>query len=63
VEKVRILNAGGIPIHEPGLSQLVAANIRAGRLAFTTDADRAVAHGVLQFIAVGTRRKKTGRPT
>ncbi|MEP7056226.1 MAG: UDP-glucose/GDP-mannose dehydrogenase family protein [Caldimonas sp.] len=52
--KVRILNDGGVPIHEPGLEQLVAGNIRAGRLAFTTDVDRAVAHGTLQFIAVGT---------
>jgi len=54
VAKVRLLNDGGIPIHEPGLARLVEANIRAGRLAFTTDADRAVAHGELQFIAVGT---------
>ena len=52
--KVRLLNEGGIPIHEPGLARLVEGNIRAGRLAFTTDADRAVAHGELQFIAVGT---------
>jgi UDPglucose 6-dehydrogenase len=53
-DKVRVLNGGGIPIHEPGLAALVGANARAGRLAFTTDADRAVAHGALQFIAVGT---------
>ena len=53
-DKVRVLNEGGIPIHEPGLAALVGANMRAGRLAFTTDTDRAVAHGSLQFIAVGT---------
>jgi UDPglucose 6-dehydrogenase len=58
--KVRVLNEGGIPIHEPGLAQLVAGNIRAGRLAFTTDADRAVAHGMLQFIAVGTPPDEDG---
>ena len=58
--KVRILNDGGIPIHEPGLAQLVAANVEAGRLAFTTDADRAVAHGMLQFIAVGTPPDEDG---
>ena len=52
--KIRILEEGGIPIHEPGLAPLVAANVAAGRLAFTTDVDRAVAHGLLQFIAVGT---------
>jgi len=52
--KIRILEEGGIPIHEPGLAPLVAANVAAGRLAFTTDVDRAAAHGLLQFIAVGT---------
>jgi UDPglucose 6-dehydrogenase len=58
--KVRVLNEGGLPIHEPGLAQLVAGNVRAGRLAFTTDADRAVAHGMLQFIAVGTPPDEDG---
>src|SRR4051794_24266573 len=53
-QKVAVLNGGGIPIHEPGLAPLVAGNVRAGRLAFTTDVDRAVSHGMLQFIAVGT---------
>ncbi len=52
--KVALLNSGGVPIHEPGLAPLVASNIRAGRLVFTTDAARAVEHGLLQFIAVGT---------
>jgi UDPglucose 6-dehydrogenase len=59
-KKVLTLNSGGIPIHEPGLSQLVAANVRAGRLAFTTDADRAVSHGHVQFIAVGTPPEEDG---
>jgi len=52
--KVAQLNAGGIPIFEPGLEPIVARNRAAGRLAFTTDAAAAAAHGELQFIAVGT---------
>jgi UDPglucose 6-dehydrogenase len=52
--KIATLNAGGVPIHEPGLDQLISRNATAGRLRFTTDADAAVAHGTLQFIAVGT---------
>ena len=52
--KIALLNDGGIPIHEPGLAPLVRRNIDAGRLRFTTDVDEAVAHGELQFIAVGT---------
>ena len=52
--KIGILNAGGVPIHEPGLGEMIARNVAAGRLAFTTDVDAAVAHGTVQFIAVGT---------
>ncbi|MEN1727753.1 MAG: UDP-glucose/GDP-mannose dehydrogenase family protein [Pseudomonadota bacterium] len=52
--KIDILNDGGIPIHEPGLEALVAANREAGRLHFTTDIEHATAHGQIQFIAVGT---------
>src|SRR5206468_13114484 len=52
--KIDILNAGGVPIHEPGLATMIARNAAAGRLRFTTDVDAAVAHGLLQFIAVGT---------
>lgn len=58
--KIRILNEGGIPIHEPGLDVMVARNVAAGRLAFTTDIARAVAHGTLQFIAVGTPPDEDG---
>ncbi len=53
-EKIRILNEGGIPIYEPGLKEMVAKNVAAGRLGFTMDAQRAIHHGALQFIAVGT---------
>ena len=52
--KVEGLNRGEIPIYEPGLSPMVRANHAAGRLRFTTDASLAVAHGEVQFIAVGT---------
>ena len=52
--KIATLNAGGVPIHEPGLEPMIGRNVAAGRLRFTTDVDAAVAHGALQFIAVGT---------
>lgn len=59
-EKIRILKSGGIPIHEPGLDQVVARNIEAGRLHFTTDIEEAVRHGTVQFIAVGTPPDEDG---
>ena len=52
--KVARLNAGEVPIHEPGLEPVVQRNRAAGRLSFTTDAAASTAHGVLQLIAVGT---------
>ncbi|MDO9235731.1 MAG: UDP-glucose/GDP-mannose dehydrogenase family protein [Aquabacterium sp.] len=58
--KIRILEDGGIPIHEPGLDLVVARNVKAGRLSFTTDVARAVAHGTIQFIAVGTPPDEDG---
>ena len=58
--KIEILNGGGVPIHEPGLEGMIRRNVEAGRLAFTTDVDRAVAHGALQFIAVGTPPDEDG---
>ncbi len=59
-DKIRILNEGGIPIHEPGLLEIVQRNVAGGRLQFTTDIERAVAHGTLQFIAVGTPPDEDG---
>ena len=59
-EKIRILEEGGIPIYEPGLKEMVARNVAAGRLRFTTDVARAVHHGTIQFIAVGTPPDEDG---
>jgi UDPglucose 6-dehydrogenase len=58
--KIRVLEEGGIPIHEPGLAEMVARNRAAGRLRFTTDAPAGVAHGRVQFIAVGTPPDEDG---
>jgi UDPglucose 6-dehydrogenase len=58
--KIDILNDGGIPIHEPGLGEMVARNRAAGRLRFATDAAESVAHGRIQFIAVGTPPDEDG---
>lgn len=59
-DKIRILNDGHIPIHELGLLEIVQRNVSGGRLEFTTDVERAVAHGTLQFIAVGTPPDEDG---
>jgi UDPglucose 6-dehydrogenase len=59
-KKIRILNEGGIPIYEPGLEAMVKRNKEAGRLRFTTDIPAAVAHGDIQFIAVGTPPDEDG---
>jgi UDPglucose 6-dehydrogenase len=58
--KIAILNSGGIPIHESSLKELVDRNRAAGRLAFTTDIQASVAHGDIQFIAVGTPPDEDG---
>jgi UDPglucose 6-dehydrogenase len=58
--KIDLLNNGGIPIHEPGLEEIVARNRAAGRLQFSTDVAASVAHGTLQFIAVGTPPDEDG---
>lgn len=58
--KVDGLNRGVIPIYEPGLEPMVKANHAALRLAFTTDAEAAIAHGQVIFIAVGTPPDEDG---
>ncbi|MCO5111820.1 MAG: UDP-glucose/GDP-mannose dehydrogenase family protein [Burkholderiaceae bacterium] len=59
-ERIATLLRGGLPIHEPGLLDIVLRNTRSGRLAFTGDVDHAVAHGHVQFIAVGTPAGEDG---
>jgi UDPglucose 6-dehydrogenase len=59
-DKIRRLRAGEIPIHEPGLDQVVARGVTAGRLRFGTDYREAVAHAALIFIAVGTPSDEDG---
>ena len=58
--KVALLQRGEIPIHEPGLDELVRRNGADGRLRFTTDVAEGVAHGQFQFIAVGTPPDEDG---
>ncbi len=57
--KIDLLNAGGVPIYEPGLEELVKRNRDAERLRFTTDLLDAVKDAQLVFIAVGTPEDKT----
>jgi len=59
-ERVERLNRGEVPIHEPGLDQLMQRNCAAGRLEFTADTARAVEHGLFQLIAVGTPPDEDG---
>ena len=56
--KIESLLAGKMPIYEPGLEQLVAANVAAGRLHFTTDLAAGVAGADAVFIAVGTPSRR-----
>ncbi|MCM2550151.1 UDP-glucose dehydrogenase family protein [Burkholderia glumae] len=58
--KIEILNNGGIPIHEPGLQEIIARTRAAGRITFSTDVAASVAHGEIQFIAVGTPPDEDG---
>lgn len=53
-QKVARLNAGEIPIYEPGLGALVSANVKAGRLSFSSDPAEGARFGLVQMIAVGT---------
>ncbi|MDJ1008322.1 MAG: UDP-glucose/GDP-mannose dehydrogenase family protein [Paracoccaceae bacterium] len=57
-DKIAQLERGEIPIYEPGLDQLLARNVEAGRLSFTTDLAQAVAGADAVFIAVGTPTRR-----
>jgi UDPglucose 6-dehydrogenase len=58
--KIDRLNAGEVPIYEPGLNEYLERNREAGRLEFTTDVAKGVNHGLFQFIAVGTPPDEDG---
>ena len=60
--KIERLKRGEVPIHEPGLDALIKRNAEAGRIEFTTDAPKAVEHGLFQLIAVGTPPLPSGEP-
>jgi UDPglucose 6-dehydrogenase len=59
-DKVDRLQRGELPIYEPGLDSIVKRSVESGRLQFTTDPDAGVAHGLFQFIAVGTPPDEDG---
>jgi len=59
-EKVKMLQAGGIPIYEPGLEELVKKNVAAGRLSFATSTTEAVQKSDVVFIAVPTPPQTDG---
>ncbi|PYN00175.1 MAG: UDP-glucose 6-dehydrogenase [Candidatus Rokuibacteriota bacterium] len=60
-DRVLMLQAGHLPIYEPGLEEMVARNVSDGRLSFTTDLPGTVRRSVIVFIAVGTPPKTNGQ--
>ncbi|HJT19613.1 MAG TPA: UDP-glucose/GDP-mannose dehydrogenase family protein [Nitrospira sp.] len=59
-KRIAKLEKGEVPFYEPGITELVAKGLSQSRLSFTTDLTRAVDHGQVIFIAVGTPPKKDG---
>src|SRR5262249_59510277 len=59
-DKIAALKAGGMPIYEPGLEEMVLRNAGDGRLSFTSDLAVSVRHADVIFIAVGTQPQDTG---
>jgi UDPglucose 6-dehydrogenase len=60
-DKVAALDAGRMPIYEPGLEEMVARNVADRRLSFTTDLIASVRRSVIVFITVGTPPSDDGR--
>lgn len=59
-ERVKKLQQCIVPIHEPGLQELIQTNVEATRIEFTLDADAGIDHGLFQFISVGTPPDEDG---
>jgi UDPglucose 6-dehydrogenase len=59
-EKVKLMQSGQSPIYEPGLSKLMKSSAESGKLTFTADLSKGVAHGEILYIAVGTPPLPTG---
>jgi UDPglucose 6-dehydrogenase len=58
--KIELLQQGRVTIHEPGLEDLVAKNMREGRLSFSTNIEEGVKSSLVIFIAVGTPSNDDG---
>ncbi|EBD8094971.1 UDP-glucose/GDP-mannose dehydrogenase family protein, partial [Salmonella enterica] len=58
--KVEMLNEGNVPIYEPGLKELMASNMQAGNLSFTSNIADAISQSDIIFIAVGTPSLPSG---
>ncbi|MBY5162517.1 UDP-glucose dehydrogenase family protein [Salsipaludibacter albus] len=61
-EKIKTLEAGEVPFHEPGLLELIERNVDAGRLVFTSEAREAIADQEVIFVCVGTPSLPGGGP-
>lgn len=61
-DKVRMLESGIVPIHEPGLEPLLTTNVKAGRLSFTSSLSQTTSDCEIFFIAVGTPPSEDGSP-
>ena len=59
-ERIANLKQCIVPIHEPGLQELIQTNVEATRIEFTLDANEGIEHGLFQFIAVGTPPDEDG---